>query len=120
MAVITILVLSLGLAGCAQPRDTDSDMTDRSPQLDADGQHRSLALDTPLLAYLREQDDNPRGAAWYDGRSDRSLGAVSGYELPVVQRSVTYTRDQQYQHFGHVHDNYSSTTYRSEYRELVR
>ncbi len=115
-----ILVLCLGgclaLIGCEQPQP----MTDFGPQLDTEGVPRSLALDTPLLQHLRETRGIDRGQAWYDARNDQTLAATSGYELPTVQSSVTYTRDRQYFSNGRVYDNVSSTTYRAEYRQIVR
>ncbi len=102
------------LAGCQQTPPS----VDRGPQLDADGQRRSVALDSPLLAYLRNRGHGGDGPAWYDGRNDVSPAAVAGDGS--LQRSVTVTRDRQYQVNGHVRDYFTSTTYRSEYRQSTR
>jgi hypothetical protein len=104
------------MIGCEQPQP----MTDLGPQLDAEGYHRSVALDSPLLRHLQVRQRSRDGLSWYDGRNDRTLAVNAGYDLPSLQRSVTLTRDRQYLSNGRVHDIYSSTTYRTEYRQNVR
>lgn len=116
MSIALCLASSLALIGCEQSQST----TDLGPQLDADGGRRSLAMDTSLLQHLKNRQASPEGLAWYDGRNDRSLTVNSGYDLASVQTSSTLTRDRQYSSNGRVRDNFSSTTYRTEYRQNVR
>lgn len=117
LSVILCLGGCLALFGCEQHQPI---MTDLGPQLDTDGVRRSLALDTPLLQHLSSRHQIDQGPAWYDGRNDQTLAVTSGYELSTVQTSTTYTRDRQYFSHGRVYDNYSASTYRAEYREMIR
>lgn len=90
------------------------------PQLDADGNRRSVVVQTPLLQYLQERGPASADLPWYADRNDRSLAADAGYISPTFQDSVTITRDRQYQSGGRVHDQFNSTTYRVETRRSVR
>lgn len=110
------LGVSLALIGCGQSQP----MTDLGPQLDTDGVRRSVALDPSLLHHLRTSQPGYGAQAWYEGRNDRTLAVSSGYDLPTLQSSYTLTRDRQYTSNGRVHDTFSATTYRSEYRQSIR
>ncbi len=116
LSIALCLVSCLALIGCEEPQA----MTDLGPQLDTDGVRRSLAMDTSLLKHLKDRQISPEGLAWYDGRNDRTLTVNSGYDLASVQTSSTLTRDRQYSSNGRVRDNFSSITYRTEYRQSVR
>ncbi len=118
-ALSLCLVGLLALAGCqqTQPRAVNVDL---GPQLDADGQRRSVVLDTPLQHHIDSRKAYPESLPWYTARNDLSPAATSGYRLPTVQSSVTITRDRQYNSHGQVRDQFYSTTYRREYREAVR
>lgn len=115
MSMVTVLSMCGALAGCQQPRSVDL-----GPQLDSSGARRSLALDSPLQTELQSLRGQDVGYAWYDDRNDRRVGALAGYESPVVQSSVTYTRDYQSNSHGRSHDHYQRTTYSAEYRQSVR
>lgn len=105
----------LASVGCQQTRPVDL-----GPQLDTDGNPRSIALDTPMLR-LRTGGRSLAGTLpWFADRNDRTPAAAAGYRLPTIQSSVTITRDRQYSNNGQVRDQYDSTTYRREYREAVR
>ena len=117
LRVITVTAcLAFALAGCSQPKNT----VDRGPQLDADGNRRSVVLQTPLQQYLQERETASADLPWYADRNDRMLAADAGYASPTFQDSVTYTRDRQYQSGGRVYDHFSSTTYRVEHHRAVR
>lgn len=115
-AITVLACLGLGLVGCSQPKNT----VDLGPQLDADGNRRSVALQTPLLQYLQERETASADLPWYADRNDRTLAVDAGYVSPTFQDSVTYTRDRQYQTGGRVFDHFSSTTYSVERRRAVR
>jgi len=116
--IAVILALCLAVIGCEQPQSmTDLDL---GPQLDTLGQHRSLALDGPVLGYLKESHPETSGYDWFHDRNDRRPAVQSGYSSPVIERSSTYTRDYQYGAHGRSYDHYQSTTYRSEHRQGVR
>lgn len=115
-AMTVFACLGLGLVGCSQPKN----MVDHGPQLDADGNRRSVALQTPLLQYLQERETASAGMPWYADRNDRTLAADAGYISPTYQDSVTVTRDRQHQSAGRVRDHFSSTTYSVERRRAVR
>lgn len=117
LRTITVLAcLGLGLVGCSQSQN----MVDHGPQLDVDGNRRSIVVQTELFEYL--QDSQPATAAqpWYADRNDRTLAADAGYVSPTYQDSVRITRDRQYQSGGRVHDHFSSTTYSVERHRSVR
>ena len=111
-----ILGAALALTGCQQ----SARPVEFGPQLDADGHRRSLALDTPILSYMRSTQPPESQPPWYASRNDFTPAATAGYALPTIQSSVTITRDRQYNSNGNVRDNFSSTTYRREYRQTVR
>jgi hypothetical protein len=113
--ILTLLVVTGSfLSGCQTPYAVDL-----GPQLDADGRHRSVALDSPLQHHLSKRQELDTSRAWYAARNDYSPTAEAGYRLPTVQSSVTITRDQQYHSSGRVRDYFNSTTYRAERREIV-
>ena len=118
LAIAVCLGGLLALTGCEQARPIMS--ADRGPQLDADGNRRSVVVQTPLLQYLQERRSASAELPWYADRNDRSLAADGGYVSPTFQDSVTITRDRQYQSGGRVHDQFSSTTYSVEHRRAVR
>ena len=109
------LALAGVLTGCQSAPSVDL-----GPQLDADGYPRSLVMDSPLQNRLAARMNVAPERAWYAGRKDYSPSAQAGYRLPTIQSSVTYTRDHQSHSHGRIHDHYNSTTYRTEYREVVR
>jgi len=113
IALLTLAVLGAVITGC------QTDSVDLGPQLGADGRHRSVALDSPLQHHLSQKQKLDTSGAWYADRNDYSPTANAGYRLPTVQSSVTYTRDRQYHSNGQIRDQYNSTTYRSERREIV-
>ena len=115
-AITVLACLALGLTGCSQPKNT----VDLGPQLNADGNRRSVVVQTELLEYLRDRQAASGSQPWYADRNDRTLAADAGYALPTYQDSVTLTRDRQYQSAGRVHDHFSSTTYSVERRRSVR
>lgn len=116
LAVALALGCLVAVTGCQQAPPA----VDMGPQLDAYGQRRSLALDTPLQAHLESRQYATQALPWYADRNDCSPAATSGYALPTVQSSVTITRDRQYNSHGRVRDDFQSTTYRREYRQSVR
>ncbi|MCG8510215.1 MAG: hypothetical protein MI741_13385, partial [Rhodospirillales bacterium] len=79
--------------------------------VDHRNRNRSLVAGQPESSYADR---------WWHTRHDRPATVVSGYESPVLESSVTYTRDSQYSSHGRVYDSFRSTTYRREYREAVR
>ncbi len=106
----------MAVVGCQEvPRAVDL-----GPQLDTAGNPRSVAMDSALLNYLVVRQDPAHGLPWYADRNDHTPVADGGYRLPTVESSVTYTRDRQYHSNGRVHDQFNSTTYRSEHRQIVR
>jgi len=116
-ALMLCLAGLLVLAGCQQNQLRPVDLR---PQLDADGQRRSVVLDTPLLNHIETRQALSPGLPWYAARNDLSPAANGGYRQPTVQSSVTMTQDRQYSSNGRVHDQFYSTTYRREYRGSVR
>jgi len=110
--LMVILALCLAVIGCEQPKSVDL-----GPQLDVDGHRRSLALDAPVLEYLKSSQPDSAYQPWYQGRNDRGTAALAGYESPKYQQSTTYTRDRQYSSHGRTFDHYHSTTYRTEHRQ---
>jgi len=115
--------LTLCLAGLLVPGGCQQNQlrpVDLGPQLDADGQRRSVVLDTPLLNHIESRQTESLALPWYATRNDLSPAANGGYRQPTVQSSVTVTQDRQYSSHGQVHDQFYSTTYRREYRESVR
>ena len=117
-SLLTTLCLAglLALTGCQQAPPA----VDLGPQLDADGNRRSVVLDTPLQQHIASRQFTSSGLPWYADRNDFSPAADAGYVLPTVQSSVTITRDRQYSSNGQIRDQFSSTTYRREYRQSVR
>jgi len=111
---LAVAALAVVLTGCQQPYAVDL-----GPQLDANGQPRSVALDSPLQHHLSRRQAVDSSPAWYAGRNDFSPAADAGYRLPTIQSSVTITRDRQYHSNGRIRDQFNSTTYRSERREIV-
>ena len=109
----------LALAGCQSAQSPAADL-DLGPQLDTDGQRRSVVLDTSLQQYIASRQAPPDSLPWYADRNDLTPAATWGYRLPTVQSSVTITRDRQYNSHGRVRDQFDSTTYRREYREAIR
>ncbi len=107
----------LVLTGC---QSAELRPVDLGPQLDTDGNRRSVALNTPLLHHIDSRQAAQPGLPWYANRNDLSPAATSGYALPTIQSSVTITRDRQYSNNGQVRDQFYSTTYRREYRQAVR
>jgi hypothetical protein len=113
--ILTLLASAALLAGCQQTPNR----VDLGPQLGVDGQHRSVVLDSSLQRHLSNRRGLDSSRAWFAARNDYSPTAEAGYRLPTVQSSVTITRDQQYHSNGRVFDQFNSTTYRSERREIV-
>lgn len=122
MRAIRPLSLVLGLAGCLLlvGCEQSQPMTDLGPQLDEHGMPRSVALDSSQLTILKKLRPGAEGPSWYHSRNDRTLAATAGYDLAGSDVSSTLTRDRQYTSGGRVRDNFSETTYRSEYRQSIR
>ena len=114
--IVIILALCGAVLGCEQPQAA----VDLGPQLDVCDQRRSLVLDDPMLSFMKSQDDQPAGYAWYHDRNDRRVGALAGYESPIIESSTTRTRDYQFSTHGRSYDHFQSTTYRTEYRRGTR
>ncbi len=95
-------------------------MVDHGPQLDADGNRRSIVVQTELFEYLRDRQSASNTQPWYTDRNDRTLAADAGYVSPTYQDSVRITRDRQYQTGGRAYDHFSSTSYSVERRRSVR
>ncbi len=110
------LVSLFTLTGCQQAPPA----VDLGPQLNADGNRRSVVLDSSLQHHIASRQPASSGLPWYADRNDFSPAANAGYVQPTVQSSVTITRDSQYSSNGQIHDNFSSTIYRREYRQSVR
>jgi hypothetical protein len=112
---LTGLLVSVG---CQQaPQASQMDL---GPQRDADGYPRSVVMDAPVVQMLAGRRPMDGGLPWYADRNDLTPAAAAGYRLPTVQSSVTITRDRQYSNNGQVYDQYDSTSYQREYREIVR
>ena len=92
-----------------------------APLTDAAGSARSLSLNPPGLATLPpRQAQNGEPPAWIASRNDRGPVVFAGYRSPVLESSVTLTRDRQATFNGRPYDSYRQRTSRESYVEAVR
>ena len=92
-----------------------------APLTDAAGSARSLSLDPPSLVTLSpRQAQNGEPPAWIDSRNDRGPVVFAGYRSPVLESSITLTRDRQATFNGRPYDSYRQRTFRESYVEAIR
>ena len=92
-----------------------------APLTDEAGNHRSLALDSPLQAELRAaQPWLAEAGAWYESRNERGPAVTSGLRTYSYTRSLTTRRDRVTSYHGRIDDNYRSQTTTQQYLEFTR
>ena len=62
----------------------------------------------------------PNQQAWYAERNDAQTTVYSGYRGATTETSVTYSRDRQAFHHGHVHNSLNDSTTRRRTTYTIR
>lgn len=117
-----------GLGGCASSsqsseaeRAAELNAWTLGPLVDAEGNHRSLAIDSRTMQELQHfQPWLTSGPSWYDSRLDRGPSVAAGTRRVSVSISETITRDRFSSSNGRVQDNYSQNVIREKFIEVVR
>ena len=125
--LVGLAILLLALTGCQSTSDADVAAQQQrmnawqlGPLVDADGNHRSLALDAPLHADLLAAQPWLTGRpAWYEDRLD-SVRTVEGGAVRRFYHETTRTdRDTLTSSNGKVQDNYRASSTSREYIRVV-
>ena len=112
-----LLVGFMGLlAGCQAPGTPLDFQSLRT----ADGQARSLVLDSSNQRQVADRAEGQGYLPWYAARNDARLAVSAGYASPTLESSVTRTIDRQDSHGGRIHDDFYRTTYSQRVRQTVR
>ncbi|MBB6431676.1 hypothetical protein [Algisphaera agarilytica] len=125
--VLAAVVLGTGCAPskAEQQRAADARQAEMrfelGPLVDAEGNRRSLALDSPEMNELQSfqpwLDDR---TAWYHDRLDRKPGVNAGTRRTIISISETNVRDRFSSSNGRVQDNYNQSTSRDKIIEITR
>lgn len=124
---LSLVVLALGGCASSDARQRDADRAAEintwtlGPLVDAEGNHRSLAVDSQAMQELQHfQPWLTAGPAWYDSRLDRGPSVAAGTRRVSISVSETITRDRFSSSNGRVQDNYSQNVIREKFIQVVR
>ncbi|MEM9418500.1 MAG: hypothetical protein AAGA25_05515 [Planctomycetota bacterium] len=125
--VLAVIALGTGCTSSQEQEQRAAEARDAEvrfelgPLVDAEGNRRSLALDSPEMNELQSfqpwLDDR---TAWYHDRLDRRPGVTAGSQRTIISISETSVRDKYGSSNGKVQDNYSQNTTLDTVIEITR